>query len=199
MIRYLPVLFTLLLPLSCGHREDPHQQKFHHNHTVFGIHKMNPHATLFAYESEELASLGNQDFSQRYHSLNGEWKFHWSASPRERIKNFYEVDLDDSNWKSIPVPANWEVEGYGHPIYLDERYPFNTNWPDAPEDYNPVGSYRRPCTSTSTAVLLAIHRVPKHPPSLISPPLLRPVKTLSPFKCTGGATPVTWRARICCA
>jgi len=52
------------------------------------------------------------------------------------------VDLDDSNWDLIAVPANWEVEGYGHPIYLDERYPFTTKWPDAPKDYNPVGSYR---------------------------------------------------------
>jgi len=61
---------------------------------------------------------------------------------QERVKNFYEVGLDDSDWETIPVPANWEVEGHGHPIYLDERYPFTTNWPDAPVDYNPVGSYR---------------------------------------------------------
>ena len=73
--------------------------------------------------------------------LNGGWKFHWTRSPKERIKNFHDPILDDSNWKTIPVPANWEVEGYDHPIYLDERYPFTTSWPDAPQDYNPVGTY----------------------------------------------------------
>jgi beta-galactosidase len=50
--------------------------------------------------------------------------------------------MDDSQWNTIPVPANWEEEGYDYPIYLDERYPFSTTWPDAPEDYNPVGTYR---------------------------------------------------------
>lgn len=39
----------------------------------------------------------------------------------------------------IKVPANWETEGFDHPIYLDERYPFETKWPDIPTDYNPVG------------------------------------------------------------
>ena len=54
--------------------------------------------------------------------------------------------MEDSTWKTIPVPSNWEVEGYGHPIYLDERYPFITKWPNAPVDYNPVGTYRHTFT-----------------------------------------------------
>ena len=43
----------------------------------------------------------------------------------------------------FPVPANWEVHGYDYPIYLDEKYPFTTQWPNVSKDYNPVGSYRR--------------------------------------------------------
>ena len=63
-------------------------------------------------------------------------------SPKDRMQNFYAENLDDDDWTTIPVPANWEVEGYDHPIYLDERYPFDSKWPNAPTEYNPVGTYR---------------------------------------------------------
>jgi beta-galactosidase len=117
-------------------------QKFHNDHTIFGVNKLNPHADFFAFEKEDLAKENNLEESKRFISLNGDWKFQWVRSPKDRITNFFDINLDDSNWKTIPVPANWEVEGYGHPIYLDERYPFNTKWPNTPDDYNPVGTYR---------------------------------------------------------
>ena len=45
----------------------------------------------------------------------------------------------------IPVPSNWEINGYGVPIYLNHPYEFsyNPDPPHTPEDYNPVGSYRK--------------------------------------------------------
>jgi len=142
MLRILTFI-SILLPLwSCGPADSTQKQNLHSDHTVFAVNKLAPRADFFAYESQKLAEKNEPESSLRYISLNGDWKFHWTASPGDRIKKFYEVDLDDSNWERIPVPANWEVEGYGFPIYLDERYPFNTSWPDAPEKYNPVGSYR---------------------------------------------------------
>ncbi|MDF1573930.1 MAG: glycoside hydrolase family 2 TIM barrel-domain containing protein [Bacteroidales bacterium] len=134
---------TLLFLLwSCGQDKREVPQNLHSDHTVFAVNKLAPHADFFPYESRQLAERNEPGASQRYISLNGEWKFHWSRSPRKRARDFYKPDLDDSPWEFIPVPANWEVEAYGYPIYLDERYPFTTQWPDAPEDYNPVGSYR---------------------------------------------------------
>ena len=142
MIRAVSLILILLLTWSCVQSDKEQKQNLHNDHTVSAVNKLAPRADFFAYETEQLARGGNPESSQWYISLNGSWKFHWSKSPRERVKNFYEVGLDDSDWETIPVPANWEVEGYGHPIYLDERYPFTTNWPDAPVDYNPVGTYR---------------------------------------------------------
>jgi len=142
MVRILSLISMLLILWSCDQGIREQKQNLHNDHTVFAVNKLAPRADFFAYESDELAKQADPESSQRYISLNGEWKFHWTRSPGERAKKFYEVDLDDSNWDQIPVPANWEVEGYGHPIYLDERYPFTTSWPDAPEDYNPVGTYR---------------------------------------------------------
>jgi beta-galactosidase len=117
--------------------------KFHCDHTIFGVNKLEPRADFFAFESEKLAFQSECNSSNRLISLDGNWRFNWVSSIRNSITNFHSTNLDDSTWDTIPVPSNWEVQGWGYPIYLDERYPFNTNWPDVPEDYNPVEIYRR--------------------------------------------------------
>ncbi|MEO0337753.1 MAG: glycoside hydrolase family 2 TIM barrel-domain containing protein [Bacteroidota bacterium] len=142
MIRLFIAIALCWISGTLGAQTTPEEQKFHVDHTVFGVNKLEPHADFFAFESKELADKGLLTNSKRFQSLDGNWKFHFAKSPKDRILNFYEENLDDHDWKTIPVPANWEVEGYDHPIYLDEAYPFTTNWPDAPEDYNPVGTYR---------------------------------------------------------
>ncbi len=142
MRRAAYLIFFLMLLGSCGPQERWEKQDLHSDHAIFSLHKLAPHADFFPFESEQLAAQGDPESSLRYLSLNGDWKFHWASSPRDKVKRFHETRLDDSDWPSIPVPANWEVEGYGKPIYLDERYPFLTTWPEAPTDYNPVGTYR---------------------------------------------------------
>lgn len=113
------------------------------DHQVFRINKEEPHATLFPYESVEEA-IGDDPQSSRWHkSLNGLWNFYFVWKPADRPQEFYKDSYDVSKWGTIKVPGNWELEGYDHPIYLDEKYPFDTQWPNAPLDYNPVGSYRR--------------------------------------------------------
>jgi beta-galactosidase len=113
------------------------------DHSVFNVNKEDPHATLFPFESIENALNGENNNSQYYHSLNGIWKFSWVRKPSDRPTHFFEEEYNYSDWDDIKVPSNWEVEGYGHPIYLDERYPFEPNWPNVPHDYNPVGTYIR--------------------------------------------------------
>lgn len=76
-------------------------------------------------------------------SLNGNWKFHYSDSPAGRPVDFYKTEFDTSDWQSIPVPSNWEREGYGYPIYVNVPYPFEIDEPNVPAEENPVGSYRR--------------------------------------------------------
>ena len=132
------VLFT-----SCNQQElssIPIQEN-HYNHQIFEENKLAPRATFFEFESDK-ASEKNKEQSGRFLSLNKDWKFKWVKSPKDRPMTFHHAKYDDSDWGTIPVPSNWEVQGYGHPIYLDERYPFTTKWPDAPTDYNPVGTYR---------------------------------------------------------
>ncbi len=113
------------------------------NPEVFGINKEPAHATLIPYPTVELALRGIRNDSPNYLSLNGKWKFHWVGKPSDRPADFYRSEFDDSGWESIPVPANWQMHGYGIPIYLNIKYPFEVNPPYIPDSYNPVGSYRR--------------------------------------------------------
>lgn len=133
------VLFIFIGCKTASLPEVP-EQISHFNHEIFEDHKLAPRATYFGFESPEIT---DKEQSRRFLSLNGPWKFNWVKDPKTRPTTFQNVNYDDSEWTTIPVPANWEVEGYDHPIYLDERYPFTTTWPDAPTDYNPVGTYRK--------------------------------------------------------
>ena len=89
------------------------------------------------------AAMDRPDMSFVRRSLNGDWKFHWVPRPDERPMDFFEPGYDVSAWATIPVPSNWEFEGYGYPVYRDEFYSFPANPPFIPHDDNPVGSYRR--------------------------------------------------------
>ncbi|MFZ6013535.1 MAG: glycoside hydrolase family 2 TIM barrel-domain containing protein [Bacteroidota bacterium] len=116
------------------------------DHTVFRINKEDAHASFFSYENLAMALQQKKEASAWYQSLNGLWRFSLAKKPDDRPIYFFRENFDVSTWDEIKVPANWEVEGYDYPIYLDEHYPFQATWPDAPKDYNPVGSYKRPFT-----------------------------------------------------
>ncbi|MCR5645838.1 MAG: DUF4981 domain-containing protein [Bacteroidales bacterium] len=74
--------------------------------------------------------------------LNGDWKFYWVDSPSKAPEDFYKTDYDVSNWNTIKVPANWELNGYGTPIYVNVDNEFRPNDPPyAPTVDNPVGCY----------------------------------------------------------
>jgi beta-galactosidase len=98
------------------------------------------------YPDIETALKADRTNSPFYRSLNGKWKFNWVNKPADRPLDFYKPDYDVSKWKLIPVPSNWQMHGYGIPIYLNSRHPFPPNPPHIPHNYNPVGSYRRQFT-----------------------------------------------------
>lgn len=73
--------------------------------------------------------------------LNGDWRFAYCESPKDRIVDFYVSDFDASDWNTMPVPGNWELNGYGNPVYVNVANEFKSNPPYAPTEYNPVGQY----------------------------------------------------------
>ena len=112
------------------------------NPAVIGSNKEPAHCTLIPYGNLDTALIGTPAASQFYKSLNGNWKFHWTVKPADRPQGFFKPAFDVSTWDEIPVPSNWQMHGYGRPIYLNTRYPFEKNPPFIQHDYNPVGSYR---------------------------------------------------------
>jgi beta-galactosidase len=126
------------------------------NPHVFGINK-EPARAYYTPYADEAAALKDGGESSLVESLNGQWKFHWVKRPELRPVDFYKPDYDVSGWKEIPVPSNWEMQGYGVPIYTNITYPFKRDFPrvtDTPDDHSwtaydqrdPVGSYRREFT-----------------------------------------------------
>lgn len=79
--------------------------------------------------------------------LNGTWKFCWYETIDSRATDFFSVGYDDSNWKAIPVPGMWELNGYGDPVYVNTGYAWRghyaNNPPIPPLEHNYAGQYRR--------------------------------------------------------
>ena len=117
------------------------------NQSVQHINRLAPRATFFGYEHH----LGDRQLS-----LDGAWKFHWTITPDEQPADFYQTDFDDHSWETFPVPGDWEMHGYGTPIYSSSGYTFKidpprvmgepkANWTSYTER-NPTGVYRRTFT-----------------------------------------------------
>ena len=128
------------------------------NERIYAINKEEGRATFIPFaNSEEMKAdpaytrPWERTRSSRYLLLNGNWKFNWVKQPSERPVDFYKTSYDVSGWKEIPVPSNWEMHGYGTPIYTNITYPIRNNPPfiqgqrgyAVEKEPNAVGSYRR--------------------------------------------------------
>ena len=122
-----------------------------HDLQVNEINRLPLHTLHFAYDPNDFPGTGaeylDKKKSMNYLSLDGTWKFNWVANADERPTDFYKTDLDESKWKNIQMPGNWEMLGYGQPEYVNVGFAwrghFNQQPPAVPTKDNHVGSYRR--------------------------------------------------------
>ncbi len=136
--------FLALLALCTSHFAFATEQHDWENHHVLQINREPARAYFMPYAKKK----GDSQLS-----LNGTWRFHWSKTPEGRIADFFKPDFDCSSWDHITVPANWEVSGYGTPIYISAGYPFKIDPPFVTrepkkdwttyEERNPTGQYLR--------------------------------------------------------
>jgi beta-galactosidase len=112
------------------------------NEKVVSVNMEPAHVNFMAFPTYELAVKNDFAQSPWYKSLNGTWKFHHTDVPGQRPKDFFRTDLNDKAWKPIPVPGNWELNGFGLPIYTNIIYPFPANPPFIDHGFAPVGTYR---------------------------------------------------------
>ena len=122
-----------------------------HDLQVNEINRLPLHTLHFAYDPDDFPGTGaeylDKKQSMNYMSLDGTWKFNWVANADQRPTDFYKTDLDDSKWKNIQMPGNWEMLGYCQPEYVNVgfgwRGHFDQQPPAVPTKDNHVGSYRR--------------------------------------------------------
>lgn len=151
-IKHLIVLLTLLTVLSCKEKvverpiyvAEKWENPAWENPEIFQINREQPIASFYKYlDTNEALKNNSWQNSPLYKSLNGTWKFYYADSVQARPTAFYKNDFDLTRWDTISVPSNWEMKGFGIPVYTNIKYMFPANPPYIPHDINNNGSYKR--------------------------------------------------------
>lgn len=123
------------------------------NPQLVDINKLPAHASFSSYTDASSALNDESRNGSYYLSLNGVWKFHYTEDFDKRPTDFMQPGYNTDGWEDIKVPGNWELQGFGTPIYVNVGYEFVSpgfpkylqapNPPMVPKEWNPTGSYRR--------------------------------------------------------
>ena len=126
MKRRIAISLSFMLLALVSYTQEVEVKDWWNDLSVCQVNKMPPRANVLS---------GN------YEILNGDWKFAYCESPKDRIVDFYKTDFDANDWSTMPVPGNWELNGYGNPVYVNVANEFKSNPPYSPTEFNPVGQY----------------------------------------------------------
>lgn len=139
-------LFLLLLVLGhASHLIAQDKKPAWQKPEIIGFGKLPPHADFYPYPDGQGLSNAAKKPSERVHNLNGQWQFLYKDNPMDPPADFFKSGFDAGSWDKIPVPSNWQVEGYGRPIYTNINMPFEPKvgeW-TVPTDFNETGYYRK--------------------------------------------------------
>ncbi len=118
-----------------------------HDLSINEINRFPMHTDFFVFDHANEALENDMTKSHNFLSLHGDWKFNWVENADQRPTDCFSVDYDDSQWKTMPVPGIWELNGYGDPEYVNVGFAwrghFNQQAPNVPIKDNHVGTYRR--------------------------------------------------------
>ena len=126
MKRSFCILLSIILLSLFTKAQDVEVKDWWNDLSVYQVNKMPPRANVIG---------------ANYEIINGDWKFAYCESPKDKIVDFYKTDFDANDWGTMPVPGNWELNGYGNPVYVNVANEFKSNPPYAPTEFNPVGQY----------------------------------------------------------
>ena len=126
------------------------------NPKLTSINREPARSTFTSYVTEADAVINDRKNGTFRLSLNGKWKFHYVETFADRPTDFMMDRVDASRWPDINVPGNWELQGFGTPIYVNQPYEFcssgyppywdKPNPPYVSQEWNPTGTYRREFT-----------------------------------------------------
>ncbi|MEN2399023.1 glycoside hydrolase family 2 TIM barrel-domain containing protein [Flavobacterium sp. MC2016-06] len=143
-------IFILTLITSIFSVQAQEKVPFWQNEKINEDNREPMHAAYYVFENEALAAKNDWKESKNYLNLNGTWKFKYVDSPKDLPAGYENKNFDDKAWDNFKIPASWDVNGYGYPIYTNTTYDFakyiKINPPFVPVDHNPTGIYRREIT-----------------------------------------------------
>lgn len=114
------------------------KEEFHENLNVFHVGCEDTHNYYIPFSVGE-NPFADREQSSRFHLLNGKWDFCYFSSFYE-AKHALEEGIIFQN--QIVVPGNWQLQGYGSPVYTNDRYEIPYDPPYVPDE-NATGIYRK--------------------------------------------------------
>jgi beta-galactosidase len=140
---FLPLLIALMLNPFQSFSQHSNLFADIENPLVVGRNKLQPTAFAIPYATADQAFENNWEASPWFKSLNGSWHFKFAERLSERPDDFFKSEYQPAGWDQVPVPSNWEILGYGVPIYVNIPYEWTTDPqpPSIPREENPSGSY----------------------------------------------------------
>jgi beta-galactosidase len=106
------------------------------------INRLPMHGAEVPFANAAKADFCNYAASDRYLSLDGDWKFQLYYAPEDVPSAVTTVKFRDAKWETIPVPSNWTLQNqFDKPVYTNVKMPFTNNPPIVPAE-NPTGIYR---------------------------------------------------------
>jgi beta-galactosidase len=113
------------------------------NTRIFELNQVEGHTVCIPFSDASEALQAKALSGKNVLSLNGPWKFYFSNTPEQSPANFYTASFNDQQWPVIQVPSNWEMQGFGDPLFRNVSQPFKARPPFVPHEYNPTGAYRK--------------------------------------------------------
>lgn len=122
------------------------QQPNWKNLEVYSVNAETERTELIFHPTWEDALSKDFEQSVNYVDLNGTWKFKYHDSQADMDPAIGAATADQAAaWDDIKVPGNWEMQGFGIPIYVNTDFEFMTWNPKPPfiPEENPTGVYFR--------------------------------------------------------
>ena len=136
-MRYLPIILGLALSAAAAVPAQGQPYWRNVNTTSVNAETQRTEAVWYASRADALAKGFRA--SENYVDLNGVWDFKY-FDDYHKMQRF-----DGTDWDQIRVPGNWEVQGFGVPIYVNQPYEFCPRDPEPPTlpEVFPAAIYHR--------------------------------------------------------
>ncbi|MDG2914933.1 glycoside hydrolase family 2 TIM barrel-domain containing protein [Bisgaard Taxon 10/6] len=112
--------------------------QYFENPEILQINRQPHHAYFVPFATNQQPDQLTRETSQFFTALSGKnWDFTYYDSVRNLPENFLHLPLQSN----IPVPSNWQTQGFDRHHYTNINYPFPFDPPFVPKN-NPCGHYR---------------------------------------------------------